>query len=123
MSPNKKIYLNNGYLMNLTIKWKDVTKNAQARATVQGMHEGKLDVPFTLMLIGHKQEVLKEVTQSSELDGSSAISRFKIKSLLGDLKEEDISGITVKIEMNDQRLDVPNSDGWLRIGTTCLERF
>jgi len=123
LSPNRKIYLDKGYLTHLTIKWKDVTKNEQARATVMGMYEGKIDIPFTLILIGHKQEILKEVTQTSELEGCSAISKFKIKSLLGNLKEEDVAEITVKIEMNDQRLDVPSDDDWLRIGTMCLERF
>ena len=68
---------------------------------------------------------MKEVTQQGTLEkkSCSAISRFNIKSLLGNLKEEDIDKITVKIEMNDQRLDVPCENDWLRIGTTCLERF
>jgi hypothetical protein len=125
LSQNRKIYLDKGYLTHLTIKWKDVTKNEQARATVMGMYEGKLDIPFTLMLIGHKQEILKEVTQNGILEkgGASAICKFQIKSILGKFKEEDVAEITVKIEMNDQRLDVPSDDGWLRIGTTCLERF
>ncbi len=125
LSQNRKIYLDKGYLMHLTIKWKDVTKNEQARATVMGVYEGKLEIPFTLLFIGHNGEVLKEVTQQGTLEkkSCSAISRFNIKSLLGNLKEEDIDKITVKIEMNDQRLDVPCENDWLRIGTTCLERF
>ena len=125
LSQNKKIYLEKGYLMHLTIKWKDVTKNEQARATVMGVYEGKLEIPFTLLFIGHNGEVLKEVTQQGTLEekSCSAISRFNIKSLLGSLKEEDVDKITVKIEMNDQRLDVPCENDWLRIGTTCLERF
>ena len=125
LSQNRKIYLDKGYLMHLTIKWKDVTKNEQARATVMGVYEGKLEIPFTLLFIGHNGEVLKEVTQQGTLEekSCSAISRFNIKSLLGSLKEEDVDKITVKIEMNDQRLDVPCENDWLRIGTTCLERF
>ena len=61
LSKNRKIYLDKGYIQHLTIKWKDVTKNEQARATVIGLYDGKLDIPFTLILIGHKQEILKEV--------------------------------------------------------------
>ena len=125
LSPNRKIYLDKGYLTHLTIKWKDVTKNEQARATVIGMYEGKLDIPFTLMLIGHKQEILKEVIQNGILEkgGASAICKFQIKSIFGNLKEEDVAEITVKIEMNDQRLDVPSDDVWLRMATTCRERL
>jgi len=48
LSQNRKIYLDKGYLTHLTIKWKDVTKNEQARATVMGMYEGKLEIYLLL---------------------------------------------------------------------------
>jgi hypothetical protein len=83
-----------------------------------------MKIPFTLILIGHNQEILKEVTQTNKLEesGMSAICRFDFKSILGDLKEEDVKYVTVKIEMNNQKLEVGNSIFWLRIATTCLER-
>ena len=92
LSENRKIYLDNGYLTHLTIKWKDVTKNEQARATVMCVNEKEIEIPFTLLFIGHNGEVLKEVTQTSVVEprGVSAISRFNFKSLLGNLKEEDV---------------------------------
>jgi len=125
LSENRKIYLKDGYLTHLTIKWKDVTKNEKAIVTVLGTLKTKKTIPFTLMFMGHNKEVLKEVTQTGvmEANGVSAICRFEIKSLLGSLKEEDVDKITVKIEMDNQLLEVASENNWLRIATTCLERF
>lgn len=125
LSANRKIVLDNGYLTNLTIKWKDITKNEKAIVTVMGMvYEGSISIPVTLQLLGHNEEILKEKTETTKLEsGCSAIQRFEIKSVLGNLKEEDVAEVTAKIELNGQTLDVPFHKNRLRIATTCLERF
>jgi len=125
LSPSKKLVLDNGYLTHITIKWKDVTKNEKAIVTVMGMlYEGSISIPITLQLLGHKGEVLKEKTETTKLEsGCSAIQRFEVKSVMGNLKEEDISEITAKIELNGQTLDIPVHNKRLRIATTCLERL
>jgi len=125
LSPSKKLVLDNGYLTHITIKWKDVTKNEKAIVTVMGMlYEGSISIPITLQLLGHKGEVLKEKTETTKLEsGCSAIQRFEVKSVMGNLKEEDISEITAKIELNGQTLDIPVHNKRLRMVTTCLERL
>jgi len=125
LSPSKKLVLDNGYLTHITIKWKDVTKNEKAIVTVMGMlYEGSISIPITLQLLGHKGEVLKEKTETTKLEsGCSAIQRFEVKSVMGNLKEEDIAEITAKIELNGQTLDIPIHNKRLRIATTCIERL
>jgi hypothetical protein len=124
--PNSKIVLDNGYLTHLTIKWKDVTKNEKAIITVMGMvYEGEISIPVTLQLLGHNEEVLKEKTENVILKGNgcSAIQRFDVKSVMGNLKEEEVSEITAKIELNAQTLRIPFHKNRLRIATTCKERW
>jgi len=124
--PNSKIVLDNGYLTHLTIKWKDITKNEKAIITVMGMvYEGEIAIPVTLQLLGHNEEVLKEKTESVILKGNgcSAIQRFDVKSVMGNLKEEEVSEITAKIELNAQTLQIPFHKNRLRIATTCKERW
>jgi len=88
------------------------------------LYEGSISIPITLQLLGHKGEVLKEKTETTKLEsGCSAIQRFEVKSVMGNLKEEDISEITAKIELNGQTLDIPVHNKRLRMVTTCLERL